>query len=323
VPGDRIALVYVDAGAVTQQITKGAGQILGQQPLAGLQAYQGIALAIAAQSNGLSLNGVEDYDASKMSADQRAQLNAAPHDNGSLAFMPRSAYAAVTLTGLKQTINSVVNDFGSTAGFDLNGVLQQLGITGADGILNHLTGDAGVDLSPSSQPLGGALIVGTDSDAAAQHFVTSLMTAACGGAACDPTQVTQQQDGNTVISSLPADLFGVSGIQPSWAVVHGWIIAASSPEQVKAAIDGDRNGSTLTANPNYTAVMGQVGSRNNGALYLDIQQMLSVVRSTLSADDQRNFDTNVAPDLKPLKAFGAAVHNASDHVTINMFTLIQ
>jgi hypothetical protein len=69
--------------------------------------------------------------------------------------------------------------------------------------------------------------------------------------------------------------------------------------------------------------MGQVGSRNNGALYLDIQQMLSVVRSTLSADDQRNFDTNVAPDLKPLKAFGAAVHNASDHVTINMFTLIQ
>lgn len=323
VPSDRIALLYVDAGTALQQATKGAGQIFGQQPLAGLQAVQGIALAVVAQSNGISITGAEDYDTSKMTADQKAQLNAAPHANSSLAFMPRSAYAAVTLTGLKDTISSAVNQFGSALGLDLNSILQQIGITGPNGILSHLNGDAGAELSTASQPLGGTLVVGTDSDSAAQQFVTSLMTFACGGQACDPTQVTQQQDGDAVISSLPGDVLGISGIQPSWAVYHGWMIVGSSPDQVKAALDADRSGATLSSNPNYSAVMSQVGGSNNGAVYVDIQQLLTVIRGSLSPDDQHTFDTNVAPNVKPLKAFGAAEHNASDHVTINMFTLIQ
>jgi hypothetical protein len=66
-----------------------------------------------------------------------------------------------------------------------------------------------------------------------------------------------------------------------------------------------------------------VGGSNNGSLFIDIQPMLSAIRATLSPAERSQFDTDIAPNLKPLKAFGMATHNASDHVSIDMFTLIQ
>ena len=323
-PGDRIGLAYVDLGALAQQLTKVAGQSIGQQPPAGIQGYQGVALALVAHGNGLSVTGVEDFDASKLSADQRKQIGAAPHVNGSLSFMPRSAYAAGALTGITQNIQSALDAFGSASGLDVSSVLQQLGLTGPGGVIDHLNGDAGIDLTPSasSDTPGGAIVIGTDSDSVAQTVVTNLMNLICDCAASDPTQVTQEPYAGTMISSLPDSFGGSGGIDPSWAVFHGWIIAGSSPDQVKAALDADRTGATLTANPDYTAVMSQVGGSNNGEYFVDVQPLLSVIRGALPPDAQSQYDHDVAPNLKPLKAFGMAVHNAADHVTINAFALI-
>ena len=323
-PSDRIGVAFVDIGALAQQVAKAAGQGLGQGSAGALQGYSAVALALVAQSNGLSVTGVEDFDASKLDTDQRTALRAAPHVNGSLSFMPRSAYVAGTLTGIKQTIQSLLDSFGSGSGLDVNSILQQLGLTGPGGVIDHLNGDAGIDLTPSlhSDTPGGAIVVGTDSDSVAQSFVTNLMDLVCDCAASDPAQVTQQPYGGTVITSLNSSPGDRSGIDPSWAVFHGWIIAGSSPDQVKAALDADRGGATLATNPDYTAVMSQVGGSNNGGLFVDMQPLLSVIRSALPLGVQVQYDHDVAPNLTPLKAFGMAVHNSSDHVTINAFTLI-
>ena len=322
-PSDHIGLAFVDLGTILQRLPKGiSGLLLPSPSLATLQGFTGLAAALVAQSNGVSVTGVEDFDPSKLSEAERTQLTQAGDVNGSLAFMPRSAYAAGLLTGLKQTLQSFIDNLGSGFGVDIGSVLQQIGLSGPNGILTHLSGDAGFELTPSSTSLpGGALVIGTDSNAAAQQFVDSLVQTVCGGDCT--SSITTEQDGDATISTLNAPFLDTPGFEPSWSVYHGWIVIGSSTEQVKAAIDADRGGNTLASNPDYTAVMSQVGGSNNSALFIDIQPMLSAIRATLTPADQSQFDTNIAPNLKPLKAFGVATHNASDHVSIDMFTLIQ
>ena len=322
VPSDHIGFAFVDVGAILQQLPKAAGGLLPAPSLGSVQGFTGMAAALTAQGNGLSVTGVEDFDPAKLSPDERTQLTQAGDVNGSLAFMPKSTYAAGMLTGLKQTLQGLIGSVGSGFGFDINSVLQQIGLTGPNGILNHLTGDAGFDLTPSTTSIpGGAIVVGTDSTSAAQQFAGSLEQTLCGGD-CS-SSLTTQQDGDATISTLAIPFLDTPGFAPSWSVYHGWILIGSSPEQVKAAIDADRSGNTLASNPDYTAVMSQVGGSNNGSLFIDVQPMLSAIRATLSPADQSHFDTDVAPNLKPIKAFGVATHNAGDHVSINVFTLIQ
>jgi len=324
VPSDHIGLAFVDLGAIVAKLPNRSGSGLLPTPsLGSLQGFSGIAAALVAQGNGLSVKGVEDFDPSKLSPDERAQVTQGGDVNGSLAFMPRSAYAAGMLTGLKQTIQGLVGTIGSGFGFDINSVLQQLGLTGPNGIVGHLTGDAGFDLTPDSQATipGGAIVIGTDSNSAAQQFVDSLMQTVCAGD-CS-SAITTEHDGDATISTLAVPFLDTPGLEPSWSVSHGWIIVGSSPSQVKAALDAGRDGNALAANPDYTAVMGQVGGSNNSSLFIDIQPMLSAIRATLSPADQSHFDSDIAPNVKPLKAFGVATHHASDHVSIDMFTLIQ
>lgn len=323
VPADRVMLVFADMGAIGQQVTKSLGSLgaLGgaQSSLDMLAAYRGAALAVSAQNDGVSVQGVADFDPSKLTQAERAQATAPPHVNGSLAYMPKSAYAAVALTGLKDTLQSLGSNLG-TLGDLLGPVLGQLGLTGPDSIVSHLSGDGGLQLSPSadaSEP-GGAVVVGTDSQNAAEQFVSNLMATACSGS-CDPSQVTQQDDGGVVIWSLPAI---DSGLAPSWAVAHGWIIVGSSVAQVKAAVDAQRSGATLSSSPGFQAVMSHVGTSNNGLAYVDIQSLLGVIRASVPPDAQQAFDSAVA-NVRPLRAFGLATHNASDHVSITMFTLIR
>lgn len=325
VPSDRIALVYLEPSAIVQALLNSAAPALPLNPLSSLQAYRGVALAAVAKSDGVSVSGVEDVDTSKLSAAQRAQLSEAPHDNGSLAFMPASSYAAATISGLKEAIQGFVDQAGAASGFDLSSILEQLGVTGPNGIVDHLSGDAGIDLTPASGATvpGGALAIGTDSQSAAQQFMTGLVATVCSGFLCDASQLTHQQyDGADITSVSPST--GASGFEPSWTVVNGWIIAGSTPDQVKAAVDAYHSGHNVTGNADYGAVMSQVGGgSNNGAFFADVQPLLSAIRAAMPSDLQSQYDSSVGPNLKPIKAFGMAVHNASDHVSFNLFTLIQ
>lgn len=322
VPSDHLGFAFVDVGAILQQLPKAAGGLLPAPSLGSVQGFTGMAAALTAQGNGLSVTGVEDFDPSKLSPEERTQLTQAGDVNGSLAFMPKTAYAAGMLTGLKQAIQGLISGAGSGFGFDINSVLQQLGLTGPNGILNHLSGDAGLDLTPSATSIpGGAIVIGTDSPSAAQQFAGSFLQLLCAGD-CS-SSITTQQDGDATISTVAVPFLDTPGFAPSWSVYHGWIVIGSSPEQVKAAIEANRSGNTLASNPDYAAVMSQVGGSNNGSLFIDIQPMLSAIRASLAPADRSHFDTDIAPNLKPLKAFGVATHNAADHVSINAFTLIQ
>ncbi len=297
----------------------------GQSALSGAQAYGALGVALVAGSDGVALDGSVNYDASKLTPDQRTQLGISPHANGSLAFVPKTAFAMLGLTGLQQTLKSVLTTV-APAGSAIDSTLQQFGVTGSGGIITHLSGDAGieVDQSPGQTVPAGALMFGTDSTAAAQSFLDNLMSSGCRqSSSCDASQVTMQVDQGVTISSVPVSGVGGSAVVPSWAVSNGWAIIGSSPAEVRAVLDSHAAGSTITTSPTYQAVTSHTGTSNNGMLYVDIPSVLSAIRKALPPDAQTSYDSTGAPYLNHFGAVAFSEQNASDHVTFTLFVGIR
>jgi hypothetical protein len=325
-PADRLGLFYVDVPAVVRQLSSSIGSTsTGQSALNGAQAYGPLGVALVASSDGIALDGTENYDTSKLTADQRTQLGLAPHTNGSLAFVPRTALGMLALTGLQQTLTSVLTTV-APAGSAIDSMLRQFGVTGSGGIITHLSGDAGieVDQSPGQSVPAGALMFGTDSTAAAQSFLDNLMSSVCRQTdACDPSRVTTQIDQGVTISSVPVSGVGGSGVEPSWAVSNGWAIIGSSPDEVRAVLDSHASGSGITTSPAYQAVTSHVGTSNNGMFYVDVPAVLSAIRRALPPDAQASYDSGAAPYLTHFGALELSEQNASDHVTFSLFVGIR
>jgi Protein of unknown function (DUF3352) len=325
-PADRLGLVYMDVPALVRQFASSVGSAGGgPSQLGAAQAYGGLGVALVARSDGIELDGTENYNASKLTADQRAQLGIAPHTNGSLAFIPRTALGMFALTGLQQTLNSVLTTV-APSGSAIDSTLQQFGVTGSAGIITHLSGDAGVEVDqvPGQTLPTGALLFSTDSTTAAQTFLDNLMSSICRqSSVCDPSQVTRQVDKGVTISSVPVSAAGGSGVQPSWAVSNGWAIIGSSPAEVRAVLDSHASGSTIGTSSSYQAVTTHVGTGNNGVLYVDVPAVLRAIRTALPPGAQASFDSSAAPYLGHCGAVELATRNASDHMAFTLFVQIR
>jgi Protein of unknown function (DUF3352) len=325
-PADRLGLTYIDVPAFVKQLGSSVASVPGAQAqLNAARAYRGFGVALVASSDGIALDGVENYDASQLTSDQRAMLGIAPHVNGTLAFVPKGAYGVLAFTALQQTLKSILTTV-APAGSALDMTLQQFGVTGSGGIVNHLSGDAGIEVEqlPGQTVPAGALLLHTDSTDAAQSFLDHLMSSLCGQTgACDPSQVTRQVDQGVTISSVPLTGAAGSGVEPAWAVSGGWAIIGSTPDEVRAALDSHASGSNITTSPAYRAVTSHVGASNNGMFYIDVHAVVSAIRSVLPADAQSSFDSSAAPYLNRLGAVDVSVRNASDHMGFTLFVQVR
>jgi hypothetical protein len=322
-PGDRVALAYTDVAAVVKALTAGSSTPPAQ--LQSLSAYRGAGFAVSANSDGIMLTGTEDYDVSRLTADQRAAIAIPPHQNGSLTYVPSTAYGVTAFTGMQQGLRSII-DASAPPGSGLARSLLQLGVTGTDGILNHLSGDAGIEVdrvAGHTEPAGAAMFK-TDSSTVAQRFLDNLVSTLCDQSrACDPTMITSQDDKGVQISSIPLSGLDSAGVEPSWAVSDGWAIVGSSPGEVRAALDSHASGTSITTSPTYTAVTGHLGQNSNAMTYLDVSAIAAAIRGVLPPQQQAAYDRDVAPYLAPVKALGVSSQNASDHTTFGVFVLIR
>lgn len=322
IPNDRVAFVYLDVPSLSSLIPSAAATAGVTSVLNG---YKGIGEAVVASSSGITVSGTIDFDATRLSAAARAMLGVPAHANGALAYVPAHALGFLTLVGLPQILKSVVSLAGPSVGASASQALQQLGITGSSGIINHLTGDAGIEVEQvqGSQVPSGALLIGTNSSGAAQTFLDGLTTAACSVAsACGSSTVTRQTYQGVTISTIAIPSVNAAELGPSYAVDDGWAIIASTPAEVRAVIDA-RRGGNITTSPQYQVVAGQIGASNDGAFYLNVQAIVAAVRTVLPTDARATFDQQVAPYLTPIQAIGSSSHFFSDHVATSEFVLIH
>jgi hypothetical protein len=138
-----------------------------------------------------------------------------------------------------------------------------------------------------------------------------------------PRQWLRETYRGAVISSLSVPELPTPGVVPAYAVANGFAILASSPEEIKAILDAHAGSSTIASAANYTAALRGSAGQTSSLSYLDIEAIADAVRANLPPDEQQSYDANVAPNLRPVKAFVETEQCGVDNRTSRLFLLIQ
>jgi hypothetical protein len=130
----------------------------------------GARLSISAESDGLAIDAAVTTDPSKLTAAQRDALGSGP--NPLLALTPADAYAVVASSGIGSALEDSVTQ-AAQLGPGPARTIERLGLIGPNGVLQHLTGDLGLQVGPGSGllPVGGTAMVGIDDGAAVQTWL--------------------------------------------------------------------------------------------------------------------------------------------------------
>jgi hypothetical protein len=330
-PKERVALAYVNVRPLVeklkQSLTEGGELDISQisSSFGQLDALTGLGATLSAELTGIALDLNVGVDATKLTGDQKELLTEAPHENSVLSFTPKGAYGVFALTGLRQTMQSALDELAKDASFaDLD---QELGLTE---MVGHLTGDYGFEAAPGTAPIYAeeALLVGTDDDAGMQAFLDGLASKGAEeleAAFPDTPSLEFERTSykGVTITYLPVNELQEFGIAPAYAVSEGMTIIASSPDQVRAILDARASGDSIAVSQNFIDAVGPGGTSNNGMLYVDIEAVVGAYRNALPEDARAQFDTDDAPDLAPLKAFAFTSMNGANRTSVRWFLVIR
>ncbi|HEV3232795.1 MAG TPA: DUF3352 domain-containing protein [Candidatus Dormibacteraeota bacterium] len=349
VPADRLAVLYVNSRALisrykdtlTQGLSSASGT-LGQSYTDQLQksidAVGSGAVAVVAQPNGLEVDGALAIDSSKLDPATRAVLTGPSRASTTVAWVPATTYGFVAASNIKVSLQQAISMLSDSTP-DVKQALDAFGLTGTSGVVNHLTGDAAVEVDAGATKLpDGALLLGTDDSAGMNTFLTRVQTLALSSfGTCPPTVVKGRIVHPTTCASLPQAVTTSHGgatihsvklpaamnipFSPAWTVTGGMAIVGASPEEVGRVIDAHTNANGVATTQLYKDSVGD--ATYQGLEYFDIQRIIAAVDANLPADALGPFDTEVKPYLAPVKA--VAVISQSDPSTVKQrwFALIR
>jgi hypothetical protein len=248
-PDDNLGFVYVNVGSIASLATLIPGQAggLGSQ----LDAYQGAAYSISAESDGLAIDAAVTTDPNKLTAAQRDALGSGP--NPLLALTPADAYAVVASSGIGSALEDSVTQ-AAQLGPGPAGTIERLGLIGPNGVLQHLTGDLGLQVGPGSGllPVGGTAMVGIDDAAAVQtwldkHIPGLLAHAGVPGLSSGSLKTEEYQGVRITYGATPTTPI-------AWGVVDRALVIGLSPKSVEQAVDlSQGNGSAITSDGDFTS----------------------------------------------------------------------
>jgi len=309
-PDDNLGFVYVNVGSIASlaNLIPGSAGGLGSQ----LDAYEGAAYSISAESDGLAIDAAVTTDPSKLTAAQRDTLGSGP--NPLLALTPADAYAVLASSGIGSAIADSVTQ-AAQLGPGPARTIERLGLIGPNGVLQHLTGDLGLQVGPEQSeflPVGGTVMVGIDDSAAVQTWLDRHV----------PGLLAQAGPGFVSGSLRTEDYQGVkityAPTSVAWGVVDRALVVGVSVKSVERAVDlSQGNGSSITSNGDFTsATDGLPGSQT--LLYVDVNGILTAVQGFLPSEEYQRFLDNGGRNLQPIKA---VVAGSSATETVSTYRL--
>jgi len=250
-PGDNLGFAYVNVHALTSLAGLVPGGMGGLETQ--LAAYRGAAYSISAEADGLAIDGAVTTDPSKLTDAQREALGSGP--NPLLAITPADAYAVLASSGVGRALEDSVTQF-AQLGPGPARTIERLGLIGPDGVLQHLTGDLGVEVGPASGllPVGGTVMVGVDDAGAVQtwlddHVPSLLAQAGVPGLSSRALKTEDYQGVKITYGALPTT-------PVAWGVVNGALVVGLSPHAVEQAVDlSQGGGSSITSNADFSSVV--------------------------------------------------------------------
>ncbi len=310
-PDDNLGFVYVNVGSIASLVDLIPGQTSGLTSQ--LDAYKGAAFSISAESNGLAIDSAVTTDPSKLTAAQREALGSGP--NPLLALAPADAYAVVTSSGIGSALEDSVTQF-AQLGPGPARTIERLGLIGPNGVLQHLTGDLGLQVGPEPSgllPVGGTVMIGINDATAVQSWldrhVPGLLAEAGPGFVSGSLRTEDYQ--GVKITYAPTSV--------AWGVVDRALVVGASVKSVEQAVDlSQGNGSSITSNGDFTsATDGLPGTQT--LLYVDVSGILTAVQGFLPDDVYQQFLENSGKNLQPIKAVVAGSSSTETVSTYRLF----
>lgn len=312
-PSDRVGTGYIAGKAlvagVKQQMTKPSTLGLpALKTLDDLNALQGIGGAVSATAAGVAFDGAVKLDVTKLSPATRQAFTATGRPDAVIRWIPKSSDAFLAIANVDQGIKTLLAQYGSDPSVQAS--TDAVGLTGSKGILSHLTGDLGVEVELGSNSIpSGAILIGTNDAAAMNAFFAKLLGIAGSlGAGVGNTQgglltpnlgrISTSTYQGVVITSWSSPT--LSGVVPSYAVLDGMGIVATSLAEVKAVIDAHSAGSNITKDSTYQAASSASLAHPTGIMYVNVARLVSVLEKLPSSS---GMPTTAMAYLAPLRAF--------------------
>jgi uncharacterized protein DUF3352 len=331
-PEDRLALGYVNVGSMMGGLGPGFSSGVGSPVTGGgllgvpdVGAVDALALSVEAEPEGLRVDMATTLDPTKLTPEMRSALESdgdAGASNQTLSWVPSDAYGVIAMSGLREQIEAGL----ARAGLDGALPLDRLGLTGPDGVVANLTGDASIEVSPGAgrYPTG-ALVLGT-TDAGGMRAILDRISGEVVGAIASSSAPAPAWASTTYrgveIRSLDISGDQASSVRPSYAVVDGVAILAASPEAIRASLDA-HEGESIASEGTFRAAVAAIDGVDRQLLYVDVDGVGRAIREALPPEERSAFDLEVAPSLEPIDAFVAGTRTTTAGSTTRMMLLIR
>jgi hypothetical protein len=306
-PEGRLMLAFIDTGSLQAELedafATGAAASIGG--LGDLRAVDGVGISMSAEPNGVAFDVVASFDAANLTGSLREQVMAPDHENVLLPSVPEDAWGVFGAQHLQFGIQEAIDELESQDP-GIAADLRDIGLTGGNGLLDLLTGDIAVSVSPDeTTTVGGALLLRVSDDDAAGTAVERVATSAAGLGVSDlrPEDVPQLEwrsrtgaDGTeiTYLTELPI----------AYALRDGMLVIGSSVEQVDDVLAAENDGS-LIDDPAYLRGIRGVPATDM-LFYLDVGRVVTSIEEALPVEERASFREDVGADLRAVRsvAFG-------------------
>jgi hypothetical protein len=349
-PSDRLGFFYINGRSLVAGVKKEMATTpalsLALKNINDVDALQGIGATLSANGDGLLADVLVKIDQTKLSPATRETFAHAGRADAVVSWIPKASDAFLAITSLNRTIQTLLDQSGNTA--SVKAGTDAVGLTGPAGVLPHLTGDAGLEVEFGKTGLpAGAILLGTDNAQSMNAFFAKLLALAEGVAGSSfggsgagsgfgaPSAVTPPASHITkttyrgvVITSWTSPMLGQLGagdvFVPSYAVLDGMGILASTPDEVKAIIDAHKGGATIASDPTYKTASAASLAKPSAIVYVDIAKLLDAIRkSPLGAQAGLGSGSRMAANVDPLKAMMMTTASESDRAAERFFVIIR
>ncbi|HXM53474.1 MAG TPA: DUF3352 domain-containing protein [Candidatus Binatus sp.] len=349
-PSDRLGFFYINGkslvAGVKKQMATTPALSLALKNMNDVDALQGIGATLSANGDGLLADVLVKIDQSKLSPATRETFAHAGRADAVVSWIPKASDAFLAITSLNRSIQTVLDQSGNTA--SVKAGTDAVGLTGPGGVLPHLTGDAALEVEFGRTGLpAGAILLGTDNAQSMNAFFAKLLALAEGVAgssfggsgagsgfgapsAVTPpaSHITKTTYRSVVITSWTSPMLGQLGagdvFVPSYAVLDGMGILASTADEVKAIIDAHKDGATIASDPTYKTASAASLAKPSAIVYVDIAKLVDVIRkSPLASQAPLGAGSSLSANIGPLKAMMMTTASESDRAAERFFVIIR
>jgi hypothetical protein len=336
-PSDRLGLAYVNGASLVTGIKKQLARVpAASSPVMGnisdLDAFTGIGASVSASGQGINADLLVKLDESRLSPSTRQALTSSGRPDAVLSWIPRGSDAFIAVGNLNRTIQSLIDS--SKSDPSIKGSTDALGLTGPAGVLNHLSGDAALEVQLGAGTPAGALLLRSDDAASLRAFFSKLLSSASSltmGVTPAPRSakpaaaarlVTTTYRGASITSLVVAQP-SQAALVPSYAVLDGFGVIGSNLAEVKAVIDAHRSGLAISADPTYKTARDASLQQPSTILYLNTGNLLKTAKALSRGTAAAAVNDATLAAAEPVKAVMLTGTSGPDRVYERLFLLID